>query len=70
MDPERFAIENVFNHLIQDVQIASRNEKGPVPLDDDDNHWINRLKFHKEISGRQLDTFLSRLLGITKQELN
>jgi hypothetical protein len=52
MDPERFAIENVFNHLIQDIQIASRNEKGPVPLDDDDNHWINRLKFHKEISGR------------------
>lgn len=66
LDPERFAIENVFNHLIQDIEIASRNEKGPGPLSEDDKHWINRLKFHKEISGRSLDNFLSRLLGVTK----
>ena len=36
LDPERFAIENVFNHLVQDIIIASRNEKGPGPLSSDD----------------------------------
>lgn len=55
LDPDRFAIENVFNHLIQDIEIASRNENGPGPVDTDDKHWVDRLKFHKEISGRSLD---------------
>jgi hypothetical protein len=36
LDPERFAVENVFNHLVQDIIIASRNEKGPGPLNADD----------------------------------
>jgi hypothetical protein len=65
LDPERFATENVFNHLIQDIEIASRNENGPGPVDAEDKHWVDRLKFHKEISGRPLDNQLSRLLGFT-----
>ena len=36
LDPDRFAIEVVFNHLIQDIEIANRNEKGPGPLDTED----------------------------------
>ena len=66
MDPERFAIENVFNHLIQDIEIASRNKNGPGPLEEDDVHWVSRLRFHKDISGRSTDNQLSKLLGFNK----
>lgn len=66
LDPERFQIENVFNHLVQDIIIASRNEKGPGPLSEDDQHWVNRLMFHKNIAGRSLDNFLNRLIGVSK----
>lgn len=36
MDPERFAIETTFNHLIQDVYAVSLNEGGSVTLSADD----------------------------------
>ena len=32
LDPERYKIEIIFIHLIQDIIIASRNDNGPGPL--------------------------------------
>ena len=67
---ERFVIESGFNNLIQDIQNASRTENGPGPLSQTDQHWVDRLMFHKDLSGRSIDNFLARVLGLTKLELN
>ena len=69
MEPTKFAIEIVFNHLIQDIEIASRNENGPGPLSQDDKYWIERLKFHKEVSGRTHENQLSKLLGYSVEDI-
>ena len=70
LDPERFQIESVFNNLIQDIISASRHENGAVPLKEEDQHWVDRLNFHKDLSGRSLENFLTRILNRTKQEFN
>jgi len=49
--------------------MASRHEKGTGDLDDDDQHFIDRLSFHKELDGRSLENKLCKLLEISKQEL-
>ena len=55
--------------MIQEIQNASRNENGPGPLSETDQHWVDRLMFHKNLSGRSIDNFLARVLGLTKLEL-
>ena len=61
MDPKRFKIEQEFNHIIEDVIMASRCQKGAVPLDEDDQYLVDRLKFHKEITEKPLDDIIPKL---------
>jgi hypothetical protein len=68
-DPERYAIENEFNLLVQDIIKVSRIEKGPGPLSYDDQHFVDRLNWHKDLAGRSHENFLTRILEITKQDL-
>lgn len=69
MSPRRYAVETKYNHMIQDIQMASRHEKGTGDLNDDDKHFIDRLSFHKELDGRSLENKLCKVLEISKQEL-
>jgi hypothetical protein len=62
-------IENEFNSIVYSIQKANRNENGPGPLKSDDSYFVERLLFHKELSGRSEENFLTRVLEISKQEL-
>jgi hypothetical protein len=46
--------------------MASRHEKGTGDLNDDDQHFIDRLSFHKELDGRSLENKLCKVLEISK----
>lgn len=69
MDPARFKIESLFMHLVDDIITASRNEKGPGQLSEDDSYLTNRLNFHKELSGRSKDVHLMKIVDYSKLDL-
>ena len=69
MDPSRFQIESLFIHLVDDIITASRNEKGPGPLSEEDEYLANRLNFHKELSGRSKDVHLMKIVEYSKLDL-
>lgn len=41
--------------------MASRVQKGAVPLDEDDQYLVDRLKFHKEITSRPLEDIIPKI---------
>jgi len=41
--------------------MASRVSKGAVPLDEDDQYLVDRLKFHKEITARPLEDMIPKI---------
>jgi hypothetical protein len=67
LEPQRFAQEVVFNHLIQDIEIAAINER--QPLSADDKHFIERLEWHKKKNWRDYDIFMWQVFGKTKEDL-
>ena len=69
MDPERYAIEHVFNVVCNEIKELSRKEQGPGPLSEDDQHFYDRLMYHRDLSGRSLENFLCKILELGKAEL-
>jgi len=41
--------------------MASRVSKGAVPLDEDDQYLVDRLRFHKEITARPLEDIIPKI---------
>ena len=66
IDPERFEIEAIFTHLVDDIITASRNQKGPGALASEDQYWVDRLNFHKELSGRSDQVIVMKVAEISK----
>lgn len=69
MEPARFEIESLFIYLVDDIITASRNEKGPGPLVEDDKYIVDRLNFHKELSGKSKDMQLMKIVEFSKLDL-